>query len=120
MLTTDRDCRRGGQRFAMPTLGEVEGKLIASEIVATSCLRQLLVGSNTDAMLSIRLRIRQALNARCRIAGLCCEDTDAAVEYALQFLDATVEAVRSQPKPSLKSGGCVTVRRLRRMGLSEQ
>ncbi len=99
MLTTDRDCRRGGQRFAVPTLGEVEGKLIVSEIVATSCLRQLLAGSDTDALLSIKGRIRKALHARCGKAGLCCEDTDAAVEYALQFLDAAVASARSQPKP---------------------
>ncbi|WP_412474667.1 hypothetical protein ACK83U_14900 [Rhizobium sp. WW22] len=47
MLMTDRDCRRGGRRFAIPTLGEVEGKLIASEIVATSYLHELSAHSGS-------------------------------------------------------------------------
>ncbi|WP_165428744.1 hypothetical protein [Rhizobium ruizarguesonis] len=33
MLVTDRDCQTGGARFAVPTLGEIEGKLLVSEVV---------------------------------------------------------------------------------------
>ncbi|MBB3384285.1 hypothetical protein FHX12_003337 [Rhizobium sp. BK609] len=80
MLMTDRDCRRGGRRFAIPTLGEIEGKLIASEIVATSCLHELWAHSGSKGMLSIKNRIRQALDARCTSASLCHEDSDAAVD----------------------------------------
>ncbi len=115
MLTTDRDCRRGGQRFAIPTLGEVEGKLIASEIVATSCLHELLAYSSSNGMLSLKSRIRQALDARCTNASLCREDTDAAVAYALELLDAAAEVAGNQAGTSAKSCGCETVRRLRRM-----
>lgn len=116
MLTTDRDCRRGGQRFAIPTLGEVEGRLIASEIVATSCVREVLAYSGGKGMLSIKNRIRQALDARCTNASLCREDTDAAVAYALELLDtATVKVIGNQACPIVKSDGCETVRRLRRM-----
>jgi hypothetical protein len=88
MPTTDRECRRGGQRFAIPTLGEVEGKLIASEIVASSCLLELSAYSSSKEMLSIRNRIRQALDARCTNASLCHEDTAAAAAYAFELLDA--------------------------------
>jgi hypothetical protein len=98
MLTTDRECRRGGQRFAMPTLGEIEGKLIVSEVVAANCLRQLLTTSETEPLPSIKRGIKQALQNRCKGAGLCGEDTDAALEYAFQLLDAAVASVGNQPK----------------------
>ncbi len=115
MLTTDRDCRRGGQRFAIPTLREVEGKLIASEIVATSCLHQLFAYSGSNGMLSIKNRIRRALDARCKNASLCREDTDVAVAYALELLDASAEVVGNQVGAAAKYDGCETVRRLKRM-----
>ncbi|AYG63875.1 hypothetical protein CCGE525_33590 (plasmid) [Rhizobium jaguaris] len=116
MLITDRECQRGGERFAMPTLGEIEGKLIVSEVVAASCLRQLLVGAEAEPLASIRRRIKQALQNRCRKAKLCGEDTEAAVEYAFQLLDAAVEAVGNEPEPN--STGCDTVHRLRNAGIS--
>ncbi len=115
MLTTDRDCRRGGQRFAIPTLGEVEGKLIASQIVATNCLHELLAYSSSNRMLSIRNRIRQALYARCTKASLCREDTDAAIAYALELFDTAAEVVGRQAGTTAKSVGCETARRLRRV-----
>lgn len=115
MLMTDRNCTRGGQRFAIPTLGEVEGKLIASEIVATSCLHELWAHSGSKGMLSIKNRITQALDARCASASLCHEDSDAAVVYALELLDAAAEVAGNQAGTTAKSGGCETVRRLRRI-----
>jgi hypothetical protein len=118
MLITDRECRRGGERFAVPTLGEVEGKLLVSEVVATSCLRQLFAGPEIDPLASIRRRTKQALQNRCTKVGLCCEDTDAAVDYAFQLLDAAVEAVANHPKPNFKRSE--TVHRSSRMVASKQ
>ncbi|MDL2410283.1 hypothetical protein PY650_32720 [Rhizobium calliandrae] len=100
MLITDRECQRGGERFAIPTLGEIEGKLIISEVVAASCLRQLLAEPEAEPLSSIRRRIKQALQIRCKRAKLCGDDTDAAVEYAFQLLDAAVEALGNEPEPS--------------------
>ncbi|WFU11469.1 hypothetical protein QA646_24040 (plasmid) [Rhizobium sp. CB3090] len=119
MLTTDRECRRGGERFAMPTLGEIEGKLIVSEVVAANCLRQLLAGPETEPLSSIRRGIKQALQSRCKKSGLCGEDTDAAVEYAFQLLDAAVEAVGSN-QSKLDSNGRESVHQLNRMAASPQ
>ncbi len=118
MLITDRECRRGGERFAVPTLGEVEGKLFVSEVVATSCLRQLFAGPDIDPLASIRRGTKQALQNRCTKAGLCCEDTDAAVDYAFQLLDAAVEAIANQPKPKFKRSE--TVHGLSRIFASKQ
>lgn len=91
MLTTDRGCQRGGERFAIPTLGEIEGRLIASEVVASCCLSQFL--ADPKALTAIRRRIRRTLHVHCKKTKLCAEDTDAAVDYALQLLDAAVAKV---------------------------
>lgn len=91
----------------MPTLGEIEGKLIVSEVVAANCLRQLLAGPEAEPLSSIRRGIKQSLQKRCKKSGLCGEDTDAAMEYAFQLLDAAVDAVANQPK--LDSNGRETV-----------
>jgi hypothetical protein len=98
MLTTNRDCQRGGEHFAVPTLGEVEGKLIVSEVVATSCLRELLADPTSEPIPAIKQRITQTLQGRCKKAKLCGEDTEAAMEYAFQLLDAAVEVVRKHPQ----------------------
>lgn len=95
MLTTDRDCRHGGEHFAIPTIGEIEGKLIVSEIIANCCLRELLANDNDRRLISIRRRVKQTLQEHCKMNKLCCEDTEAAIEYALQLLDAAVEAVET-------------------------
>ncbi|MBB6303757.1 hypothetical protein [Rhizobium leucaenae] len=108
MLTTNRDCRRVGERFAIPTIGEIEGKLIVSEVVASCCLRELLGDDNDQPLASIRRRVKRTLQDRCKKKKLNCEDTEAAVEYAFQFLDAAVEAVGAYPA---SKSGCETGRR---------
>lgn len=113
MLKTDRDCRRGGQRLAIQTLAVLEGKFIASEIVATSCLHELSAHSGRKGMLSIKNRIRQALDGCRTNASLCHEATDATIVYALERLDAAAEAAGNQAGTTAKSGGCETVSRLR-------
>ncbi|MBY5379002.1 hypothetical protein ELG83_33560 (plasmid) [Rhizobium leguminosarum] len=115
MLVTDRDCQTGGARFAVPTLGEIEGKLLVSEVVATSCLRQLFAHSDGTAMRGIKRRIRRLLQIRCRAEKLSHDDTEAAVEYAFQLVEAAAEAVGRKTTVSSKPGGCETIRRLRAM-----
>ncbi|MGO7939654.1 hypothetical protein ACC731_38255, partial [Rhizobium ruizarguesonis] len=56
----------GGARFAVPTLGEIEGKLLVSEVVATSCLRQLFAHADGAVMPAIKRRIRRSLETRCQ------------------------------------------------------
>lgn len=114
MLITDRDCQSGGARFAVPTLGEIEGRLLVSEVVATSCLRQLFAHSN-GAVPAIKRRIRRLLESRCQAEKLCHDDTEAAVEYAFQLVEAAAEAAGRKTTASSKPGGCETIRRLRAM-----
>lgn len=115
MLVTDRDCRTGGARFAVPTFGEIEGKLLVCEVVATSCLRQLLAHSGGFAVPVIKRRVRRLLEARCHDEKLCEDDTEAAVEYAFQLVDAAAEAAGKKNAVSSATEGCETIRRLRAM-----
>lgn len=96
MLTTIRDCKRGGEHFAIPTLGEIEGRLIVSETVAISCLRQLLADADPEVLNVIRRRIRRMSHDHCKKAKLCNEDTDAAVQYALRLLDAATRTAEER------------------------
>jgi hypothetical protein len=115
MLVTDRDCQSGGARFAVPTLGEIEGKLLVSEVVATSCLRHLFAHTNDAVVPAIKRRIRRSLETRCQAEKLCHDDTEAAVEYAFQLVEAAAEAAGRKRTVSSKPGGCETIRRLRAM-----
>lgn len=91
MLTTDRDCQKGGERFAVPTLGEIEGKLLVFEVVATSCLREILAHPQGGSISLIRRTITDELRRRCKDAGLSRDNTADAVRYGLQVLDAAVQ-----------------------------
>ena len=115
MLVTDRDCRTGGARFAVPTFGEIEGKLLVCEVVATSCLRQLFAHSGRFVVPVIKRRVRRLLETRCSGEKLCQDDTEAAVEYAFQLVDAAAEAAGRKTAVSSATEGCETIRRLRAM-----
>ncbi|MBY5413425.1 hypothetical protein HFO61_34070 [Rhizobium leguminosarum] len=115
MLVTDRDCQTGGARFAVPTLGEIEGKLLVSEVVATSCLRQLFAHADGAVMPAIKRRIRRSLETHCQAEKLCHDDTEAAVRYALQLVEAAAEEAGRRKTVSSNPGGCETIRRLRAM-----
>lgn len=54
MLIMDRDCKRGGERFAIPTQGEVQGKLTVLEVVAITCLREVLASKNAFAVAALK------------------------------------------------------------------
>jgi hypothetical protein len=116
MLITDRDYQAGGERCAVPTLGEVEGKLLVSEVIATSCLHQLFAHSESAVVPAIKRRIRRLIESRCCAERLCDDDTKAAIEYGFQLLDSAAEAVgKPATHKSRPSDGCDTIRRLRAM-----
>ncbi|MGO4440372.1 hypothetical protein [Rhizobium sp. RAF56] len=103
MLSTDRDCKRGGERFAIPTLGEVEGKLIVMEVVALACLRERLKQRKARSISHIRQNIKRDLACRCRTEGLCFEDQTAAADYGLQLLDSAIEAASAEQATEKKT-----------------
>jgi hypothetical protein len=95
MLSTERDFKRGGERLAIPTQGEVEGKLLIFEVVAVACLEELLRHEHAPAVSKVRRRILHNLKERCRSLKLCPEDEKATVDYALGVLEAAVEEAGS-------------------------
>ncbi|WP_431323029.1 hypothetical protein [Rhizobium sp. YTU87027] len=90
MLSSDRDSKPGGERFAIPTQGEVEGKLLVSEIVAVACLQELIKRQDAAAIARVRRRILRDLKDGCQGLKLCATDKRSVVEYAEQILECAV------------------------------
>jgi hypothetical protein len=96
MLSTDRDFKPAGEHFAIPTQGEVEGKLLVSELVAVACLQELLRKEHAPVVERVRRRILRDLQGRCRSLKLCPADEKATADYAMQILDSAVTAAGSR------------------------
>ncbi|MDR9808502.1 hypothetical protein [Rhizobium hidalgonense] len=104
MLIMDRDCKRGGERFAIPTQGEVQGKLIVLEVVAITCLREVLASKDALAVAALKKKVLRAMKEQCAPFGLSSEDETSVLEYACEFFEeackeagrgaATVEAAK--------------------------
>ncbi len=102
MLSTKRDRKQGGERFPIPTEGEIEGKLIVLESIAIVCVEDTVAHSNPDAISKLRENIERVVRERCHPLKLAPDDEVAAQQYALEFVDAGVEEVyrrRSGRKP---------------------
>ncbi|MBX4976337.1 hypothetical protein HJB73_23310 [Rhizobium lentis] len=96
MLSTERDYKRGGERFPIPSQGEVEGKLLMFEVVAVTCLQQLLVQRDSHLVRRLRQRLLRNLKERCAPLKLCGNDEKAAKEFALHLLEAACEEAREE------------------------
>jgi hypothetical protein len=107
MLIMDRDCKRGGERFAIPSQGEVQGKLIVLEVVAITCLREVLASKNAFALAALKKKVLRAMKEQCAPFGLSSEDEKAVLEYACEFFEeARKEAARqTATKVVTKSAG---------------
>ncbi|MBX5154489.1 hypothetical protein HJB78_26560 [Rhizobium lentis] len=104
MLIMDRDCKRGGERFAIPTQGEVQGKLIVLEVVAITCLREVLASKNAFAVAALKKKV---LRAMCAPFGLSSEDETCVLEYACEFFEEASKKAGRQTatKVAAKSAG---------------
>ncbi|ARO23726.1 hypothetical protein TAL182_CH01948 [Rhizobium sp. TAL182] len=103
----DRDCKRGGERFAIPSQGEVQGKLIVLEVVAITCLREVLASKDAFALAALKKKVLRAMKEECAPFGLSSEDEKAALEYACEFFEeASKEGGRqTATKTVAKSAG---------------
>lgn len=93
MLSIKRDGKQGGERFPIPTEGEIEGKLIVLESIAIACVEDTVAHSNADAITKLRENIERMVRERCHPLKLSPDDEVAAQQYALEFFDAVVEEV---------------------------
>ncbi|MBX5179807.1 hypothetical protein HJB77_26660 [Rhizobium lentis] len=95
MLSTERDYKRGGERFPIPSQSEVEGKLLIFEVVAVTCLQELLANGGSNLIRRLRQRLLRNLKERCAPLKLCCDDENATTEFALHLLEAAGEEARN-------------------------
>ncbi len=92
MLTTNRDCQRDGARNAIPSLGEIEGRIAVLEVVAQSALIHAL--DEGDKIVDARLvaEIRKAMRAKCSELKLDKADSVSAIGFAEELIEAAIEA----------------------------
>ncbi|WP_064695769.1 hypothetical protein [Rhizobium aegyptiacum] len=96
MLIMNRDCKRGGERFAIPTQGEVQGKLTVLEVVAITCLREVLASKNAVVVAALKKKVLRAMKEQCAPFGLSSEDEKAVLEYACEFFEEASREAASQ------------------------
>ncbi|PKA45511.1 hypothetical protein N2599_26050 (plasmid) [Rhizobium sullae] len=102
MLIMDRDCKRGGEHFAIPTQGEVQGKLILLEIVAITCLREVLAWKNAFAVAALKKKVLRAMKEQCASFVQSSEEETAVLEYACEFFEAAKQeaATKAAAEPA--------------------
>jgi hypothetical protein len=92
MLTTHRDCKDHVKRNAIPSLGEIEGRVAVLEVVAQSALTHVFYEGHVDLDATLLVEIRRAMHRKCRELKLDGEDTASALSYAEELIEAAVVA----------------------------
>jgi hypothetical protein len=92
MLTTHRDSKAHVQRNAIPSLGEIEGRVAVLEVVAQSALIHVFYEGHVDMDATLLADIRKAMHDKCHALKLDGEDTASALSYAEELIEAAVEA----------------------------
>lgn len=91
MLRAKRDSLGGAASKAIPSLGEVEGRMMILELIALTALTRLIrlhdVGERSDLITAMR----HAIDRKCHDARLCGTDTDSAEKYAEELLASAQE-----------------------------
>jgi hypothetical protein len=92
MLTTSRDCKRDSARNAIPSLGEIEGRMAVLEVVAQAALTHALTEGDDSVDKSLIAEIREAMHDKCGEMKLDRTDARAAVFYAEELICAAIQA----------------------------
>lgn len=87
MLTARRDTMRGGARWAIPSLGEIEGRMMVLEFVAMTSLDRLFRLEGERAADDLTEAMRRAIRLKCHATKLCAEDTHCAEDYVEELID---------------------------------
>jgi hypothetical protein len=94
MLTTHRDRGRDSAKNAIPSLGEIEGRMAVLEILAQCALTHALSEGDERIDKALLEEIRRAMHAKCGDLKLGDADADAAFGFAEELIEAAVEASR--------------------------
>jgi hypothetical protein len=103
MLTARRDTMRGGARWAIPSLGEIEGRMMVLEFVAITSLDRLFRLEGEQAADDLAEAMRRAIRIKCHATKLCAEDTHCAEDYVEELIDCARIQYRRRAKAQKKN-----------------
>lgn len=92
MLTTNRECGRDSAKNAIPSLGEIEGRMAVLEVVAQAALTHALIEGDESVDKALLARIRHAIHDKCSELKLDHMDADSAVGFAEELIEAAIDA----------------------------
>ena len=96
MLRAKRDTLGGAACKAIPSLGEIEGRMMILELVALTSLSRLLHDHNRHGRVELIKAMRHAIDRKCHDARLCGQDTKSAEDYAEELLASAQEQADEQ------------------------
>ncbi len=103
MYNAKRDGYGNGVNRAIPSMGEIEGRITVLEVVATTSLNLLLKAADEHAVQQVLSDIRRAMRTKCEEIKLSPADADSAIAYAQELFAATLEntdrKAHGKPRP---------------------
>ncbi|SCW87669.1 hypothetical protein SAMN02927900_05992 [Rhizobium mongolense subsp. loessense] len=91
MLRAKRDRLGGEPGKAIPSLGEIEGRMMILELVAVTALTRLLRLHDPQERSALMEALRHAVDRKCRDAKLSGADISSAEKYAEELLKSAQE-----------------------------
>lgn len=91
MLRAKRDSLGGAASRAIPSLGDVEGRMMILELIALTALTRLIRLHDVGERGNLMKAMRHAIDRKCHDARLCGTDTEAAEKYAEGLLACAQE-----------------------------
>jgi hypothetical protein len=86
MLRAKRDSLGGAACKAIPSLGEIEGRVMILELIALTALTRLIRLHNAEEKSDLIKAMRHAIDRKCHDAKLCGTDRESAEKYAEELL----------------------------------
>jgi hypothetical protein len=93
MFNAKRDGLGNGANLAIPSMGEIEGRITVLEVVATTSLMLLVKSGDKHAAQQALSAIRLAMRSKCEEIKLSPLDADSAIAYANELFDAALESM---------------------------
>jgi hypothetical protein len=91
MYNAKRDGCGNGASLAIPSMGEIEGRITVLEVVAMTSLSLLVKAGDKHAAQDVLSAIRCAMRSKCEDIKLSPADADSAIAYAQELFEATLE-----------------------------
>jgi hypothetical protein len=91
MYNAKRDGYGNGANLAIPSMGEIEGRITVLEVVAMTSLSLLVKDGDKHAAQQALSAIRRAMRLKCEDIKLSSSDTNSAIAYAQELFEATFE-----------------------------